>query len=528
MAAPQHGCKEVDTFGPVLSPDLAEFGARLMEMTILDVAAAVTQLDEWLRSSSPDDDRIARDADAAVRLAAAGGRVPLTLRIVAALLQADPALSAMNLADELGAIRQRLPGGPEASGAVAVFEFAYLGLPEPAARVFRLLSVHPGPSISSATAEVLADRPASIVRRALAILSETHLVEAASGGTGLWRMHDLVRMYARHLSDAHARADGREQALDRLVGYYLSVTEAADGRLRGRPSLSDSAAFTSLDEALAWLDAERPGLIAAVGMAARTGRDTVAASLPLSLAQYLARRQLFDDLLTITTFGLSAARRLGDRELEGSALTNLGLAQQELCRPEKAITAHRDAVAIFRAIGDMDGAGDALNNLGLALRDQGWFEEAVAAHRDAAAVYQQTGNRHGEAGALNNLGLALKRVLCFDEAITSHVGAAAIYRETGHRHGEGMALGNLGGALRESGRSGEAIGAWQGAVNIFRETGDQDACGVALSGLGGVLAECGRSEEAITTYREAASVFRAAGEWEREALALASLKTVAG
>jgi hypothetical protein len=216
---------------------------------------------------------------------------------------------------------------------VAVFELAYRRLPEPAARVFRLLPAHPGLDVSVATVEVLADRPASEVRRALAALAQMYLVEAAPGGTGRWWMHDLVRLYARHLSDAHVQADGREQVLDRLLGYYLSMTEAADDQVRGRPDLSDPAAFTSPDEALAWLDTERPSLIAAVGMAADTGRDQAAASLPLFLAQYLARRQLFDDLLTITTIGLSAARRLGDRDLEGSALTNLGLAQQELRRP---------------------------------------------------------------------------------------------------------------------------------------------------------------------------------------------------
>src|ERR1019366_1674924 len=310
--------------------------------------------------------------------------------------------------------------------AVAVFELAYRRLPEPAARVFRLLPAHPGPDVSVATVEVLADRPASTVRRALAALAQMYLVEAAPGGTGRWWMHDLVRLYARHLSDAHAQADGREQALDRLLGYYLSMTGAADDEVRGRSDLSDPAAFTSLDEALTWLDAERPSLIAAVKMAAETGRDQAAAGLPLFLAQYLARRQLFDDLLTITTIGLSAARRLGDRDLEGSALTNLGLARQELHRPEEAIIAHRDAVAIFRAVGDLGGAGDALNNLGLALRGEGRFGEAVTAHRDAVAIYRETGNRHGEAGALNNLGLALKRVRCLDEAITSHEDAAAI------------------------------------------------------------------------------------------------------
>jgi hypothetical protein len=120
------------------------------------------------------------------------------------------------------------------------------------------------------------------------------------------------------------------------------MTEAADDQLRWQPDpLVDPAAFASRDDALAWLDAERPCLIATVEMAADLERDHIAASLSLRLAQYLALRRLFDDLLAITTIGLCAARRLGNRDLEGSALTNLGLAQQELGRPEEPLSLTR-------------------------------------------------------------------------------------------------------------------------------------------------------------------------------------------
>ena len=48
------------------------------------------------------------------------------------------------------------------------------------------------------------------------------------------------------------------------------------------------AVFTGRDSALTWLDAERPSLIAAVTMAASTGRDQIAMRLPLNLSDYLA------------------------------------------------------------------------------------------------------------------------------------------------------------------------------------------------------------------------------------------------
>jgi tetratricopeptide (TPR) repeat protein len=501
-------------------------------MEVLDDDAAASWLDIWLQAVRPGDDRLAQDADAAGRLAGACSGLPLALRISAALLQADPKLSAKELADELGAAQQRLrdmrDNGVGVFSVVAVFDLAYQKMLEPVAHVFRLLAVHPGPDASAATVEVLVDRPAREVHHALTSLAQVHLAEAVPGGTVRWRMHELVRLYARYLSDAQAQADRRKQALDRLLDYYVGMARKADGHVRRRADQANPAVFTSHDDALSWLDAERPCLIAAVGMAAGMEQDYAAASLSLYLAQYLAKRRLFDDLLAVTTFGLNAARRLGDRDMQGSALTNLGFAQRNLGRLGEAIAAHEDAVAIFREVGDSDAAGDALNNLGLSLREEGRLEQAIAAHQDAVATYREAGNLSGEAGALNNFGLVLKRVRRLEEAVVSHERAAAIYRKAGDHHGEGMAMVNLGDVLRELGRSAEAIGMWRKASCIFRETGDQHADGVALSGLGRALGATGQFKEAAAAFREAASVFRATGDQEREAIALANLETESG
>ncbi len=117
----------------------------------------------------------------------------------------------------------------------AAFELSCRRLDATSARVFRLLPVNPGPDISTAAAAVLADLPVTGVRRVLAGLARAHLAEAATGPAGRWRMHDLLRLYAQRLSEEHADADGREQARDRLLGYYLDMAGAADGHLRALP-----------------------------------------------------------------------------------------------------------------------------------------------------------------------------------------------------------------------------------------------------------------------------------------------------
>jgi tetratricopeptide (TPR) repeat protein len=385
---------------------LAGLGARLLDVTVLDERAGVVLLDEVLRAARPADDRISADPESAGRLAGVCGGLPLALRITGALLAADPALTARELAgelaDEIGrlkALRYDDGGGTSAPSVAAAFELSYRQLDPDAGRLFRLLPVNPGPDISTAAAAALAGWPPAEARTVVGRLARAHLVEGASDRTGRWRMHDLLRLYARQLSGADAVSDEPEQARDRLLAYYLDGARTADQQMRAL----GPASFADRGDALAWLDAERPCLIAAVAMAAGTGRDEVAMELPIRLSTYLQWRRRFDDWLSVMAVSRDAANRLGSRVNEGSALTILGLALMEVRRFEEAITAHQDAAAIFREVGDRHGEGRALGNLGLALVEVGRFEEAITAHQDAAAIFRETGDEYSEGMASNNL-----------------------------------------------------------------------------------------------------------------------------
>ena len=509
---------------------LAGLDARLVDVTVLDEDASVGLLDTALRTARPDDNRVSSDREAAGHLAKMCGGLPLALQITAALLKVDPALSAAELAQELTAESQRLGrlayddgGGQAAPSVAAAFELSYRRLEEIPARLFRLLPVNTGPDISTAAAAALVDLPVREVRTVLAGLARAHLAEAAPGSTGRWRMHDLVRLYAQRLGEEHAEADGRDRARDRLLDYYLSMAGAADKHLRALSGTAVPDVFTGRDGALEWLDAERASLAAVVTMAAETGRDQAAMSLPTTLTEYFSWRRRFDDWIAAAAISLDAARRLDDRPGEGDALIILGLALQEVRRFDEAVTAYQDAAAIYRETGDRNGEGMTLNNLGLALLQVRRFEEAITACQDAAAICRETGGRHREGKALNNLGLALREVRRFEEAITACQDAAAIYRETGDRNGEGKALNNLGLALLQVRRFDEAITAHQEDLAICRETGDRHGEGGALSNLGLALREVRRFEEAITAHQDAASIYQETGDRHREGLALEGL-----
>jgi hypothetical protein len=205
---------------------LAGLGARLLDLTVLDEQAALALLDAALRLARPSDDRISSNPKAAKRLTAICSGLPLALHITAAILKSDPDLSSEELANELTASQNRLAAlryGDDSGGHVrsveAAFSLSYARLEKTSARVFRLISVNPDDDVSTEAASVMADLPAIDTRKVLRTLARAHLIEAAPGAAGQWRMHDLVRLYGKWLSVGNADADGRDQAVGRLIEH---------------------------------------------------------------------------------------------------------------------------------------------------------------------------------------------------------------------------------------------------------------------------------------------------------------------
>ena len=508
---------------------LASIPARLIDLEVLPTRAAVDLIAQVLTSARPDDRRARDEAAALQQVAGLCDRLPLALQITAEILKADPGLPVAAMAAELQDTSTRLAalsredGGGRTPAVRAAFEASYRRLVAEQARLFRLLALNPGPDTATESAAALADAPAGQVRPLLAALAEASLVTEQPVGGNRWRMHDLIRLYAAELGRDAARDDQSEAALDRLLEHYRETAGAADGHLRALPGQAVPERFDGRADALAWLDAERPNLVAAVTLAAASGRADTAVSLAGRLAVFLDWRRRFDDMITTGQAAVDSARHAGDRDSEAGVLIILGLALREVRRFDEAISAYQQGLAIYRDVGDRDGEAGALDNLGVVLPGVRRFDEAITAHQQAAALFTELGDRHGEAAALDNLGLALREVRRFDEAITAHQQGLAIYRELGDGHGEAGALTNLGLALREVRRFDEAITAHQQAAALFTELGDRDGEAAALTNLGLALREVRRFDEAITAHQQGLAIYRELGDRDGEAAALTNL-----
>ncbi|GAA1014348.1 hypothetical protein Aple_079770 [Acrocarpospora pleiomorpha] len=546
---------------------LGMLSARLHDLIILPTEESVGLLARALQIARPGDMRIADHPEDAVRVARLCGGLPLALRIIAALLSDDPARPLSALAADLADEGSRLEELEYGTATVRVaFDLSYRHLNPDQARLFRLLSVNPGPEISTEATAVLAEMEETVARRGLEALARAHLVDHGSA-YGRWRIHDLVRLFADQRGCDHAETDDRAHAFTRLLNHYLAT--ASDASVLLSPVAdSTGSRFDDRTHALTWIDTEYPNLTAAIQAAHKDGHLSTALRMTLALAGFLTWRRHHSDMITLCALALDAARQLGERRDEAAILTNLGIALHLAQMFDKAITHHQEAVRILKEIGDPYGEAHALGNLGNALLEAGRadeaipvyqdaglsfldvvalhlagatltnlgaafrmlrrFDEAIDVLQDAAHVLGEIGDRHGQAKAFNHLGATFSeaKVGRFKDAIVAHQDALAIYRETNDKHGEGSALNVLGYALGQMMRFDEVIPVYQDAVAVHRETNDKLNEGMALNALGFALGQVTRFEEAITALEEAVAVAREINDERNEAISLANLSAV--
>lgn len=125
---------------------LTDLNARLINLEALPLEHGVALLGGVLAQRDPDDTRVHDHPGDARRLARFCGGLPLALQILAAQLAAILQKPLAVLADDLADAATRLEELAFANQAVrAVFDSSYHRLPATHARLYRLLSLNPGP-----------------------------------------------------------------------------------------------------------------------------------------------------------------------------------------------------------------------------------------------------------------------------------------------------------------------------------------------------------------------------------------------
>ncbi|CND49597.1 putative ATPase [Mycobacterium tuberculosis] len=215
-----------------------------------------------------------RDPWSARRLVAACGHLPLAVRVAATRLRSRPAWTLHDLADRLADPHRRLDWLSLGDVGVAeALEPSHDRLTAAQARALRLLAVPDTADFGVPAAAAILDLPECRAEELCESLADAALLE--TGRAGRYRLHDLVRLFARAKSAGRADAAERDAALARLVAHQTAV--AAEARRLLTPGDSLPGRFSggtpspvplgSAAAARAWLAAERPGLFAVIRQA---------------------------------------------------------------------------------------------------------------------------------------------------------------------------------------------------------------------------------------------------------------------
>ncbi|MGW1544258.1 BTAD domain-containing putative transcriptional regulator [Streptomyces sp. NPDC002309] len=426
-------------------------------------------------------ERVAAEPDAADTIIRMCGGLPLALRIVGARLAARPGWPLSAFVDRLTDAQGRLDEIRVGDVSVrASFQASYHAIcdgdnptDQAAARAFRLLGVVPGSSMSLPAAAALFGVSTGRAEDALERLVDAHLLH--SPAPARYQMHDLLRLFAREQVWAEEPEAEREQALERVLRFYLATAQQAVAFLEVPPyvarrahDLSSAGTATTpglpaarikdLGEAETWLVTERANLMAIVTHAHTQSDSTARLAVRLTevLQWYLYPYGRARELWTLGELAVHTARRLGDRESEAWGLHNLSAVYWLHRRFDGMRQCLESALAIWREIGDLEGERRSLYNLADALAEMELYEESVALQSRHLDLARAADDRLALVTGLGNLGRAYQGLGRAEDALTCLEESCRHARELGDRSLQSFALHEVGAVCFDQGRNQEA------------------------------------------------------------------------
>jgi DNA-binding SARP family transcriptional activator len=511
------------------------FDARLVPLDVLTPDEGRMLLERMVSAR-----RLSDEPDAAREILRRCGDLPLSLRIVGARLASRPHWMLASVAERLTDDRERLAELAVGDTSLeSVFQSSYRRLDPELSRAFVLIALSDAPDLSTGAIAALLDRSGVEAERLCETLADLSMVQTSERGR--YRLHDLVRLFARRAADPAQRREW-PQALHRLVDFYLAsaknIMEIRDPEVGSDYCAVTGSAgqlFTDERQCTAWVTTEGFGLLALYWQVADHGDAqtyALAADLALLLAvggdagqhqlqlapalealgraaeaagdrRAMARVQLASAGIRLNVTGNMSVERefgqvgamlleLGDRTAAAMAEVFLGTTMSYQGNTDAAVTHLRRAIEL---IGRQWG-GIMWAKIARACCDAGRWEEAVEVAEQALAVAREGRSLRTESMALHELGFAtlhrgdavMARKLCEQ--------AVEVARQDGRLYQEGWALYRLAQVLLCDGDAEAAVPLAAEAVQALTEASGTVQRLLALRVYGCALDAAGHVDQA--------------------------------
>jgi DNA-binding SARP family transcriptional activator/tetratricopeptide (TPR) repeat protein len=517
------GCLVIVTSRDALGPLVAAEGAHPLTVNLLTPDEARQLLAARLGGH-----RVAAEPEAVAEIVARCAHLPLALAIVAARAAARPGFPLAALAAELGRTAGTLDAfdaGDATTDVRAAFSWSYQALGTPAARMFRLLGLHPTPDVGAAAAASLAGVPMPQAYQGLAELTRANLV--SEHAPNRYTLHDLLGAYARSLAGGTETAAERRAALVRLLDHYVHTGHAADRCLMpARTPIALSPAATGAvteppagsRESADWAHAESENLVEAIRLARDGGLDSHVWQLAWVLEGVLMRQGRWLDLVGSWQAAVRAADRLGDPERLAYAHRNLAYAHGRLGRYADAHEHYDRALRLYEVTGGLAEHARAHQNLAILLGQQRRYEQAIEHARQALARYRRLGNDDGSAYALNSVGWYHAKLGDHAAALDHCAQALELFQRVGNRNGEAATWDSLGYSHTKLAHHAQAARCYQRAIDLYRDLGDCYNEADTLTNLGDSHHAAGESAAARRAWQQALDILTDLNHLDAEAV----------
>lgn len=528
------GCMTLITSRSTLETLVALEGAAVVLVDELPADDAVELVRAIIGAGRAD-----REPDAVRSLVRWCSGMPLAIRIAAAKIAVRPqrevgaAVADLTGTPRLGALRA---ADSPAVGVIAVFDASYHGLTADARRALRLTGLIPGPDVTADTVGALLEVPEAEAVPLLEELEREHLVEAVGGLH--YRVHELLRDYARVRLAAEETREDRDAAFRRLLAAYreaallhrhrLGRPRPASGSEPGaepaRPQDGDPATRTA---ALAWFDREWPNLAAAARAAAEARWWDTAGVLADALFDFLDARRRIHENIALQRLALQGAEHQGADDLRVRSLLRLAMCEREIGAHTVAADRAEHACRLAVELGAPALEGEARRILGSIKWRVGQYDAALANARQAFRLAHASGDAHAEAAALSLQARVERRRGQNREAYDHSRAALEIWRRLGDEGNQAVALDGIAQALSSTpGHTADAIDEQRQALALFRRFGDIRGEADALDGMARILRRMKRPTEAVHYGEEARRIRHEIGDVHGEVESLDTLARI--
>ncbi len=400
--------------------------ATLEEVTCLDLGVMKESEALELLQRLIGGERIQSELEAAKTIIDLCGRSPLAIRMTGGILQSRLQWRLEEYTHQLAIERQRIAQLRLNNLDVrSSFASSCEQLDASSSRLFRFLGLLRGTNFSPTIATALLETESATALAALNSLVQAQLLESAS--MGRYRLHDLVRLFAKEQLAQEEPTEARQAARLRAARWYLEASKMmnlalksetrhplAQALVQGNNQSLEVTEQNWFSGALNWFQLERINLLASLEWAYQAQAWDIVVSLAHNLVNFFNTYAHHADWERTHLLALEASRKLAassdtntaaSQQGEAQTLTNLGNVYALQNEWEKSRDCYEQSLVLFSDLGNHIEVAKAMGNLANIYFQLSNWDKAKEYYEQSLILFSELGEHYAEAQTLANMGI---------------------------------------------------------------------------------------------------------------------------